>query len=65
MVNGNDLVEFEEENFENLLEDYLDNRGNKRILDEWLEDEGYELFLKKSPNWNSFVNQEFSEWCNE
>jgi hypothetical protein len=46
-MNGNDLVEYEEENFDDLIEDFFINKRNKARFEEWLESEGYDLFLNK------------------
>tara|TARA_Y100000310_G_scaffold331389_1_gene404850 strand:- start:5 stop:214 length:210 start_codon:yes stop_codon:yes gene_type:complete len=59
-----DLVEFEEENFEKLLEYFLCYKKNKEMFEDWLEMYGYEKFLLSSEvneDWNNFVLREFSE----
>ena len=59
-----DLVEFEEENFEELLEYFLCYKKNKEMFEDWLEMYGYEKFLLSSEvneDWNNFVLREFSE----
>jgi hypothetical protein len=60
-MNGNDLLEYTENNYEVLLEDFLDNRGNKQLLANWLDSEGYELFLQSiEPRWYDHIEEEYN-----
>ena len=57
-----DIIEYEEDNFEELFEDFLLEKENKKAFQEWLDLEGYDLFLKENKErWNEFVEREFNE----
>tara|TARA_Y100000310_G_scaffold23358_1_gene22328 strand:+ start:109 stop:351 length:243 start_codon:yes stop_codon:yes gene_type:complete len=59
MVNGNDLIEYEENNLDYLQEQFLED--NKKLFEYWLDLEGYDLFLKsEKERWNEYVLDEFN-----
>lgn len=59
MVNGNDLIEYEENNLDYLQEQFLED--NKKLLEQWLDLEGYDLFLKsEKERWNEYVLEGFN-----
>jgi hypothetical protein len=59
-----DLIEFEEQNFEDLVEDFFRNKDNKMEFERWLWDEGYTEFLtsdKMCAKWSEFVEEGMRE----
>lgn len=62
MVNGNDLLMFEERNADWLKNSFI--KENKEEWEDFLENDGFTLFTKEklmNDKWNKFIDKEFSE----
>ena len=63
-----DIIEFEENNFEDLVESFLNNESNNNTFQEWLWDNGYIEFLtsdKMCAKWSDFVQERLQERQND